>query len=42
VDQSGTGRAPTVPDWAAKALNLGTIRGVVRQLGLDWQAFEEA
>ena len=37
-----TERATTVPDWGAKDLKLGTIRGVVRQLGLDWQAFEEA
>jgi len=37
-----TGRATTVPDWGAKDLKLGTIRGIVRQLGLGWQAFEEA
>lgn len=37
-----TGRATTVPDWGAKGLKLGTLRGAVRQLGLDWQAFEEA
>jgi mRNA interferase HicA len=29
------GRATTVPDWGPKDLKLGTIRGVVRQLGLD-------
>ncbi len=37
-----TGQAITVPDWGAKDLKLGTIRGIVRQLGLDWQAFDEA
>jgi predicted RNA binding protein YcfA (HicA-like mRNA interferase family) len=37
-----TGQATTVPDWSAKDLKLGTIRGIVRQLGLDWQAFENA
>jgi mRNA interferase HicA len=37
-----TGRASTVPDWGVKDLKLGTIRGIVRQLGLDWQTFEEA
>jgi mRNA interferase HicA len=37
-----TGQATTVPDWGAKDLKLGTIRGIVRQLGMDWQAFEDA
>ena len=37
-----TGQATTVPDWGAKALKLGTMRAIVRQLGLDWQAFENA
>lgn len=37
-----TGQATIVPDWGAKDLKLGTIRGIVRQLGLSWQAFEEA
>jgi len=31
-----TGQATTVPDWAAKDLKLWTLRGIVRQLGLDW------
>ncbi len=35
------GQAASGPDWGAKDLKLNTIRGVVRQLGLDWQAFEE-
>jgi mRNA interferase HicA len=37
-----TGQATTVPDWGAKDLKLGTMRAIVRQLGLDWQAFESA
>jgi mRNA interferase HicA len=37
-----TRQATTVPDWGAKDLKLGTIRGIVRQLALSWQAFEEA
>jgi len=36
-----TGQATTIPDWGAKDLKLGTIRGIIRQLGLDWQAFED-
>ena len=27
------------PDWGAKDLKLGTLRAVIRQLGLDWQDF---
>jgi mRNA interferase HicA len=37
-----TGRATVVPDWGAKDLKLGTIRAVVRQLGLDWSDFDSA
>jgi hypothetical protein len=29
-------------DWGSKDLNLGTLRAVVTQLGLDWGAFREA
>jgi mRNA interferase HicA len=32
----------TLPDWGAKDLKLGTLRAVVRQLGLDWQEFTNA
>jgi mRNA interferase HicA len=28
-----------LPDWGAKDLKLGTLRAVIRQLGLDWQEF---
>jgi len=31
-----------VPDWGAKDLKFGTLRGIVRQLGLDWKKFEQA
>ena len=37
-----TEQGTSVPDWGAKDLKLGTIRGIVRQLGLDWQAFADA
>ncbi len=36
------GRIAPLPDWGNKDLKLGTLRAVVRQLGLDWQAFREA
>jgi mRNA interferase HicA len=31
-----------VPDWGNKSLKLGTIRAIVRQLDLDWEAFKNA
>ena len=37
-----TGGRTTRPDWGARDLKLGTLRAAVRELGLDWQAFEEA
>jgi predicted RNA binding protein YcfA (HicA-like mRNA interferase family) len=35
-------RATTVPDWGAKDLREGTVRAIVRQLGLDWRSFTES
>jgi predicted RNA binding protein YcfA (HicA-like mRNA interferase family) len=32
----------TVPDWGSKDLKIGTLRAIVRQLGLDWQDFLQA
>ncbi|HFE66655.1 MAG TPA: type II toxin-antitoxin system HicA family toxin [Chloroflexi bacterium] len=31
-----------LPDWGSKDLKTGTLRAVVRQLGLDWQTFLQA
>ena len=33
-------RATVVPDWGSRELKLGTVRAVVRQLGIDWQDFQ--
>ncbi len=35
-------RATTVPDWGAKDLKTGTLRAVVKQLGLEWEKFVKA
>jgi mRNA interferase HicA len=35
-------RLTVVPDWGGRDLKLGTVRGAVRQLGLDWSAFQGA
>ena len=37
-----TGQGTVVPDWGSKDLKMGTLRAVVRQLGIDWQAFTDA
>jgi len=36
-----TERATVVPDWGSKDLKMGTVRAAVRQLGLEWQTFQE-
>jgi len=37
-----TDRIASLPDWGPKDLKSGTLRAVVRQLGLDWKAFQNA
>jgi len=37
-----TKRMASLPDWGHKDLKMGTLRAVVRQLGLDWQEFLNA
>jgi mRNA interferase HicA len=34
--------ATVLPEWGGKDLKLGTVRSAVRQLGIDWQAFQDA
>lgn len=34
-------RSTVVPDHGGKDLKTGTLRALVRQLGLDWTAFEQ-
>ena len=38
----GTGDFVPVPDWGSKDLKMGTLRHIVRQLGLDWYAFQSS
>jgi mRNA interferase HicA len=37
-----TQQATVVPDWGGRDLKLGTVRAAVRQLGIDWQDFQNA
>ncbi len=33
------GRIAPVPDWGTKDLKIGTLRAIIRQLGLEWDVF---
>lgn len=35
-----TGKGTVVPDWGHQDLKVGTLRSIVRQLGLDWEEFK--
>ncbi|RME32796.1 MAG: type II toxin-antitoxin system HicA family toxin [Thermoflexia bacterium] len=37
-----THRFVSVPDWGSKDLKIGTLRSIVRQLGLNWEEFKKA
>ena len=37
-----TNRSTVVPDWGGRDLKMGTVRGAVHQLGIEWSAFESA
>ena len=37
-----TKRSAVLPDWGAKDIKNGTLRGAVKQLGIDWSDFESA
>ena len=37
-----TGLTTVVPDWGSRDLKMGTIRAIVRQLGLSWTDFDDA
>ncbi len=37
-----TQRATVVPDWGGRELKLGTVRAVVRQIGIAWEQFQGA
>jgi len=37
-----TGRIAPVPDWGNKDLKAGTLRAIVKQLGLAWDDFQHS
>ncbi|NJL39138.1 MAG: type II toxin-antitoxin system HicA family toxin [Leptolyngbya sp. DLM2.Bin15] len=34
-----TQQATVLPDWGSRDIKLGTLRAAIRQLGIDWQVF---
>ncbi|MDY7051967.1 MULTISPECIES: type II toxin-antitoxin system HicA family toxin [Limnospira] len=34
-----TGQASVLPDWGSRDLKIGTLRSALRQLGIDWDVF---
>ena len=34
-------KATVVPDWGSKDLKTGTLRAIVKQLGLEWEKFDQ-
>ena len=36
------GGRTTIPNWGGKDLRVGTIRGILRDLGLNRRAFDQA
>jgi predicted RNA binding protein YcfA (HicA-like mRNA interferase family) len=37
-----TNQISPLPDWGSKDLKIGTLRGVVRQLGIEWDEFQKS
>jgi predicted RNA binding protein YcfA (HicA-like mRNA interferase family) len=35
------GRSSVLPDWGGKDLKMGTVRAALRQLGIEWQDFNQ-
>lgn len=36
-----SGKISPVPNWGSKDLKIGTLRGIVKQLGLEWKKFQD-
>jgi predicted RNA binding protein YcfA (HicA-like mRNA interferase family) len=34
-----SGLCAAIPDWGSKDLKNGTLRGAIKQLGLEWEGF---
>lgn len=37
-----TNRSTVVPNWGSRDLKTGTVRAAIRQLGIEWSAFDNA
>jgi len=36
-----TQKATSLPDWGSRDIKLGTLRSVIKQLGIEWSEFED-
>lgn len=41
-ENTATGELTSIPNWGSKDLKLGTLRQIIRDLGLDWDEFNRA
>lgn len=37
-----TNRHTSLPDWGGQDLKIGTLRNALRQLGIEWEDFQNA
>ena len=35
-----TKRVTVIPDWSSRDLKIGTVKATIRQLGIEWDDFE--
>jgi len=37
-----TQKVAIIPDWSGRDLKLGTLRAAIKQLGIEWDSFDNA
>jgi mRNA interferase HicA len=42
IENGSNQQTAALPDWGSKELKTGTLRAVIKQLGIIWEDFEEA
>ena len=36
-----TQKVTVLPDWGSRDIKLGTLRAIIKQLGIEWSDFED-
>lgn len=36
-----TQKVTSLPDWGSRDIKLGTLRAIIKQLGIEWSDFED-